>query len=64
MVKKLTKEDCFCEICGEPFSLNRRELGYTICLKCGEELAQRDRPIMFNVVNRFHECEIMIIKNE
>lgn len=32
-----------CEVCGETFSPERKALGYSICLWCGEEQAMQDR---------------------
>ena len=38
--------DCMegtCTVCGESFSAERKALGYSICLWCGEEQAMQDR---------------------
>lgn len=46
---------CVCELCGEPFSIKRKELGYNICLECGEELAQQSTRKMYEIINDFDE---------
>ena len=33
----------FCNICTEPFPTQRRDLGYTICLECGETRAEAEK---------------------
>ena len=32
-----------CTVCGESFSAERKALGYSVCLWCGEEQAMQDR---------------------
>jgi hypothetical protein len=29
-----------CKLCGEPYELGRMQLGYAVCLDCGDELAK------------------------
>lgn len=34
---------CECETCGEAFPLKRRQLGYNVCLTCGDLVAAEQR---------------------
>ena len=34
---------CECENCGELFPLKRRQLGYNVCLNCGDLVAAKQR---------------------
>ena len=36
-------DECNCRMCGKPFPLARRELGYKVCLKCGDVSAEQAR---------------------
>jgi RNA polymerase-binding transcription factor DksA len=32
-----------CKVCGDEFPLGRFQLGYAVCLECGEEIAMQKR---------------------
>lgn len=32
-----------CKVCGDEFPLKRFQLGYAVCLECGEEIAMQKR---------------------
>jgi len=48
-----------CVDCGETFSIRRRELGYRLCLTCGETEA---RGVKFCVVN-MHKSNYVVVSN-
>ena len=31
-----------CRLCGAPYNEGRRKLGFTVCMDCGEKMAQRE----------------------
>ena len=50
-----------CELCGEQFDIKRKELGYDICLKCGEDLANSNKRLIYETVNTRQERVVMRI---
>ena len=54
-------EKPICRICGEKFDINRKLLGYDICLSCGEILANQNKRLIYETVNKRQERVIMRI---
>lgn len=57
----LLKMKPICELCGEQFNIKRKELGYDICLECGEELANSNKRLIYETVNTRQERVVMRI---
>lgn len=58
-----------CKLCGEPYELARMQLGYAVCLDCGDELA-RDKTYTIvpmhksNYVAIFDRSDLLGINNK
>ena len=51
-----------CRVCGDDVSEGRAQLGFKLCLSCGEEQARQDR--MAWCVAPMHKSNYMLITNK